>query len=152
MRSNVRSGVEPVGSAAGDAVALVKENVKLGEEALMVELTDADTLELLAVPVEEDGVAEITGTGARVAAVAAEQSVAETVTVETRVTVTKPSVPMTTVGVTILPEEELVLVAGVMTGVEAEAEEVTVTVDDVPTLVEEVVGVAELLGVLRVRI
>jgi hypothetical protein len=58
---------------------------------------------------------------------------------------------MTTVGVTILPEEELV-VAGVMTGVEAEAEEVTGAVDDVSTLVEEAVGVAEPLGVLRVRI
>lgn len=136
---------------AGDAVALGKENVKLDGEAPMVELLDADALELLAVSVEEDGVAELTSTGARVGTVGAEQPVAETVTVETRVTVTKPSVPMTTVGVAILPEEGLA-VAGVMTEIGEEAEEVTGTVAKVWTLVEETVGVAELLGVLRVRI
>jgi len=147
--------VGPAAGAAGDAVALGKENVKLDGEAPMAELLDADALELLAVSVEEDGVAEVTGTGARVGTVVgtvgAEQPVAETVTVETRVTVTKPSVPMTTVGVATLSEEELV-VAGVMTGIEAEEEEVTGTVAKVSTLVEEAVGVAELLGVLRVRI
>lgn len=133
-------------------MALGRENVRLNGEAPIVGLPDADAL---ALPIEEDGVAEITGTGARVGIVGAEQPVAETVTmlVETTVTVTKPSVPMTTVGVTTLPMDEL-LVDGVMTGVEAEIEGVG-TVAKVSTLLEETagtVGVAELLGVLRVRI
>ena len=170
MGSTDRLGVEPVGPAAGaawEAVALEKESVMIDGEAPMAELLDADALELLAVFVEEDRVARVTGTGARVARVGAEQPVAETVTVETTVTVTKPSVPMMTVGMTTPPEEGLV-VAGVITGIEAEAEvtgtvakvwtpveeaeEVTGTVAKVWTLVEEAVGVAELLGVLRVRI
>lgn len=143
-----------MGSAAGAAGVVDKENVKIGGEETGV---DADALELVAASVEEDKIveedkmAEVTGIGARVEAVGAEQSVAETVTVETRVTVTKPSVPITTVGVTTLPVDELV-VAGVITGTEAEAVEETMTGVNVRTLVEEAVGVEEMLGVLRVRI
>jgi len=186
VRSTERSSVEPVGSAAGAAVAagvvvLEKESVTplsvapeldrtmIGGEVLMVGAEDEAEaevleLELVAPSVEDGGVAEVTGTGARVEAevTGAEQSVAETVTVlvETTVTVTKPSVPMTTVGVTMPPEDELVVV-GVITEVEAEdeaeeetEEKETETVEDVPVVVEErvEVGVAELVGVLRVRI
>ena len=153
MGSAERFRVEPMGSAggaAGDGVALAEEKARLDGEASIVELPDADAL---ALPIEEDGVAEITGTGARVGMVGAEQPVAETVRVlvETTVTVTKPSVPMTTVGVTTLPMDEL-LVGGVVTGAEAETEEGIGTVAKVSTLLEEAAGVAELLGVLRVRI
>jgi hypothetical protein len=172
VRRTERSAGGLVGSATGasegEGVALGKENVTppsvgpelartiIDDEALVVGAeAEALALELVATLVEEE---EVTSKGTRVDAVGAEQSVAETVTVlvETMVTVTKPSVPMTRVGVLMLPEDELVV--GVITGIETEeetedrAEEDTETVEDVPVLVEEAVGVAELEGVLRVRI
>ena len=77
------------------------------------------------------------------AAVAAAQSVADTVTVDTTVTVTMLSVPITTVGVTIpfVAEEGVVaeaLALDVILGTELETTDVGLTVglDDVGTVVE----------------